>query len=551
MVTLPMLVNALTTHILSIHSDQGSFHQSGQTGPRHVCLNSNEYRGIYLVDGSPATDNHLIYVGDSDSIRRLLISDCLEKGCVLFSAGDSEELRNAPRHSTTLIITDLSLTSLYNHLFRIFIQAEDWQKLLTASSHKGLKPILQAAADQLGLSVMLLSPNLQPVIKSIRNGEEALMSLNLQRNDNLPSANLKLLVEQAEADDSYSAILTPRKEGYIHALIPIHQECTILGYLFACSNGKASVLNNMLYVLARVMANQMINDDHLPTDADSFQALASQFLSDQAEDFDKLEARLNRLPKRPRQFMRSIIIRLLDEDGVPSPVYPQTLRQLYHELRSFFPLDNMALLNECVYVMTSYDKPDASVTIDKNEAFDSLLEKYGAFSIISNPSQRLRGVRVLFRQCFQILPVAVAVQMPDESPKRCFRFERYSPYYIIHLCEKSARQEMGVNDILFLCHPAILTLTRYDRAFNNNLRDTLFVYLMNDRSISETSRKLFMHRNTTIYKLNKIEELIHDNLDNPYTRHQLILSCMIIRYVEQYQHSTVHLPPLDSGLLRK
>ena len=108
-----------------------------------------------------------------------------------------------------------------------------------------------------------------------------------------------------------------------------------------------------------------------------------------------------------------------------------------------------------------------------------------------------------------------------------------------------------MNDILYLCHPAILTLTRYDRAYNSNLRDTLFTFLMNDRSISETSRKMFMHRNTTIYKLNKIQELINDNLENPYTRHQLILSCMIIRYVEQYQHSTFQLPPLESSLLRK
>ena len=110
---------------------------------------------------------------------------------------------------------------------------------------------------------------------------------------------------------------------------------------------------------------------------------------------------------------------------------------------------------------------------------------------------------------------------------------------------------MGDNDILYLCHPAVLTLTRYDRAYNNNLRDTLFTYLMHDRSISETSRKLFQHRNTTIYKINQIQEMVNDDLENPYTRHQLILSCMIIRYLERCQHVSIDLLPVDNRLLRR
>ena len=98
MVTLPMLVNALTPHILSVHSGQGSFYEPDPSSYKQACPHSSEYRGIYLIDGSPATDNQLIYVGDSDSIRRLLINDALDQGCVLFSSGDSE-------HCATLLST--------------------------------------------------------------------------------------------------------------------------------------------------------------------------------------------------------------------------------------------------------------------------------------------------------------------------------------------------------------------------------------------------------------------------------------------------------------
>ena len=208
----------------------------------------------------------------------------------------------------------------------------------------------------------------------------------------------------------------------------------------------------------------MLDDESAAPDTDSFQALAAQFLGEQPEDLDKLEQKLRLLPNKPKRFMRGIVIRHIEDDGHPSPIYPQNLRQLFHEVQNFFPLDNVAMLDECVYVMTSDDKPDAPITIVDSEAFEALLQRNSAYAMVSNPSQRLRGVRVLFRQCFQILPASVAIRFQEESERHCLRFDRYSPYYIIRLCEQSAAREMGVNDILYLCHPAVLTLTRYDRA---------------------------------------------------------------------------------------
>lgn len=530
MVTLPMLISDLGPQLLSICPHQKVF---------------REFRGIYLIEGTTAMEEDMIYVGTCDTVARLLVRGTLAENCVIISAGDGEALQNAPRRGVILLITQLSLTSLYNQLMRTFLQCEDWQMLLSKSPHKGIKPLLQAAAKHFEFSILLLSPNLSPVCHSIQDNEETLMDSAGIR------SLLPLLLEQLEHDNEYSAATTKRKNGYIYALLPVNQGHTILGYLFACSNGSTSRLQNILYVMAPITARLILDDEWHTPNTDTFQTLAAQFLGEKPDDLEKLEQQLKRLPNKPKRFMRGIIVRLIDDDGQPSSIYPQNLRQLFHDVQNFFPQDNTAMLNECVYVMTSDEKPDSPITITDNDAFEALLQKHNAYAMVSNPSQRLQGVRVLFRQCFQILPAAVSVRFQDESERRCLRFDRYSPYYIIRLCEQSAAREMGSNDVLYLCHPAVLTLTRYDRAYNSNLRNTLFTFLMNDRSISETSRKMFMHRNTTIYKLNKIQELINDNLENPYTRHQLILSCMIIRYVEQYQHSTFNLPPLESSLLRK
>lgn len=289
----------------------------------------------------------------------------------------------------------------------------------------------------------------------------------------------------------------------------------------------------------------------LGPDKPSFQELAVRFLGEHPGSLEKLEQKLDKLPNKPKRFKRGIIIRPVSEEGQPLPVTARDLSRLYEAMRNLFPLDHTALLDSCVYVMTSDARPDSPITVTEHAAFSALLKKHQAYAIVSNPSQRLHGVRVLFRQCFRILPSAVALGLEENPDQRCLRFDRYSPYYIIQLCEQAAVHEMGDNDILYLCHPAVLTLTRYDRAYNNNLRDTLFTYLMHDRSISETSRKLFQHRNTTIYKINQIQEMVNDDLENPYTRHQLILSCMIIRYLERCQHVSIDLLPVDNRLLRR
>lgn len=536
MITLPMVISDLSPYLCS---------------PIDYPKTFREFRGIYLSDGETADDPSMIYIGTPDSITRLLIRGNLVENCILISAGNDQALQNAPKRHVILIITSLPLAALHNRISESMLRYDEWKMVLTQNAGKGIKPLLQTAVKHFGISVCLLTSNLQPAIRCIQSMDETYMNVGDLKFFEDPDSPFQLILSQMDQLKTHSIIHTERKNGYVSALIPISQNQTVLAYFLACTTGSASRLENILYVMAPIAARLMLEDDWYLTRKDTFQTLASQFLGDSPDDLNTLEHKLKQLSNAPKRFMRGIIIRSIDDDGFLLPIYPQDFRHLFNELQAMFPLDNIALLENCIYIMTSDEKTDAPITITDNEAFSALLQQHHAYAMVSNPSQRLQGVRVLFYQCFYILPAAVAIRFDEEQSLRCLRFDRYAPYYIIRLCEQAVFKEMGVNDILYLCHPAILTLTRYDRAYNNNLRDTLFTFLMNDRSISETSRKMFMHRNTTIYKLNKIQELVNDDLENPYTRHQLILSCMIIRYVEQYQHSNFHLPPLESSLLRK
>ncbi|MFZ7121183.1 MAG: PucR family transcriptional regulator [Eubacteriaceae bacterium] len=82
-----------------------------------------------------------------------------------------------------------------------------------------------------------------------------------------------------------------------------------------------------------------------------------------------------------------------------------------------------------------------------------------------------------------------------------------------------------------LCHPAVTTLADIDKKKNSKLLKTLYVYLANERSLSLTADKLFIHRNTLTQRLNRIENVVSINLDSVDVREHILLSCRMMKNI--------------------
>ena len=85
------------------------------------------------------------------------------------------------------------------------------------------------------------------------------------------------------------------------------------------------------------------------------------------------------------------------------------------------------------------------------------------------------------------------------------------------------------NSLKGFCHPTILSLWESQSVQKRILVHDLKYYLLNGRSIAETSRHLNLHRNTFIYRLQKIEEYLQLSLSNLSENMllYLLISCMI------------------------
>ena len=88
--------------------------------------------------------------------------------------------------------------------------------------------------------------------------------------------------------------------------------------------------------------------------------------------------------------------------------------------------------------------------------------------------------------------------------------------------------QRNLND---LCHPAVISLLKYDTKYKTNYAETLYAYVSNGQNQTKSANALHIHRNTLTYRITKIAEIIGIDLDDNTLMLHLLLSFKIQDYV--------------------
>jgi len=82
------------------------------------------------------------------------------------------------------------------------------------------------------------------------------------------------------------------------------------------------------------------------------------------------------------------------------------------------------------------------------------------------------------------------------------------------------------------CDKAVFRLRDYDRTNESEYLRTLEVFLEQERRLMDTAKALYIHRNTLIYRIERIQKLTGMDLDDPDVRLRILLSCRILSNAE-------------------
>lgn len=77
-------------------------------------------------------------------------------------------------------------------------------------------------------------------------------------------------------------------------------------------------------------------------------------------------------------------------------------------------------------------------------------------------------------------------------------------------------------------HPALDRLREYDSRKSTDFYHILRVYLQCERDRVLTAQRLFVHKNTLVYRLKRIVEIFDLDLDNAYEREYLTVSFLVM-----------------------
>ena len=85
------------------------------------------------------------------------------------------------------------------------------------------------------------------------------------------------------------------------------------------------------------------------------------------------------------------------------------------------------------------------------------------------------------------------------------------------------------SELLYFIDQKILEIFHYDNKFNTSFIDTIYIYLMTNRSLIDTSKKLYVHKNTITYRLDKIKNQFSIDFDD-YNNNLIYLDSILIVY---------------------
>lgn len=105
----------------------------------------------------------------------------------------------------------------------------------------------------------------------------------------------------------------------------------------------------------------------------------------------------------------------------------------------------------------------------------------------------------------------------------------YDDYQIFNLIQMFASCPEAVPPEALCCVEA-KALWQYDQEHHSKLLDSMFMYLLTERSLLKAAERLHIHRNSLVYRLDRAANLVKMDLDDSTFRQRFLVSCYTLYY---------------------
>lgn len=207
----------------------------------------------------------------------------------------------------------------------------------------------------------------------------------------------------------------------------------------------------------------------------------------------------------------------------------QINKHIIHSLEEVINIDNQTLIpmeyaNNLMFLIFSNDYSEGEKSVEAVEAVFNLVNSRYAEVENSLSFSRIResnsDIKISYKEAFKALSMI-------DIYNRDLKIIKYKELGIIRwLVELS-----DIKEIQRYCYENLGPILEYDKKHGMDLMGTLKCYFQNNRHLLKTSQELFIHRNTLLYRLSTIKELLKIDLDDAMIDLELFNSILIYEFI--------------------
>lgn len=196
-------------------------------------------------------------------------------------------------------------------------------------------------------------------------------------------------------------------------------------------------------------------------------------------------------------------------------------------LENIFPNAQIVEYKGNVIIFDAID--ESKEPIYDRAIFNDYLKKRDAFAGQGIHTRYLSALPTAWKQCQSAIKFGRSIS--EDVNQHIFNYPDYSMYLFLEMCTDNYFEDFHHGKYHMYCCQEYLDIERYDREHATTYTELLKTYLDNNCKIAETARELFVHRNTLIGKIEKIESIMGKNLNDKALRERLIFSYYLSKYL--------------------
>ncbi len=251
----------------------------------------------------------------------------------------------------------------------------------------------------------------------------------------------------------------------------------------------------------------------------ALEPLFFQILKRYTASFEPMEKKMSKIILNLLQSQTPVIRPLEDtvwEDRSDFKLYladlPDKQEELIQSLSEIDPVSVLSIpVQDTLLILYAVDPLN-----DRTKAVEDLLKKHKRICSAGYPFKQIEELQNVWKALHLHMQILQRREQPGIWPVGDA---------VIDVLTEDYSAYAGVYPFI---HDMIWQMLASDDKESRDLLDTLYIYLLNERSYLKTSKDMDLHRNSIVYRINKITSRYDIDLEDPMIRQNLLLSYRLL-----------------------